>query len=74
MAHLLVIVSRDQPRRYDYLRYVYGGEIVDVMLDRRMKERRRNGGATLFDRRHRERRRRDISRDLEKLGWTLVRR
>jgi len=50
------------------------GEIVDVMLDRRMKERRRNGGAAVFDRRRRERRRCDISRDLETLGWTLVRR
>ncbi len=74
MAHLLVIVSRTQPTQYEYLRYVYGGEIVDVMLDRRMKERRRNDGAAVFDRRRRERRRCDISRDLETLGWTLVRR
>jgi hypothetical protein len=74
MAHLLVIVARAQPTRYDYLRHVYGGQVVDVIMDRRMDVRRDRRAAVAVDRRRSERRRRDVSGDLETLGWTLVRR
>lgn len=40
MAVLLLIVSRSQPSRFEYLKHVFGDETVDVILDRRVKERR----------------------------------
>lgn len=72
---LLIIVSRSQPTLYPYLNYVFGRETADVILDRREGERRRPWEpAATTERRRRDRRQRDITRDLETLGWALVRR
>ena len=44
MALLLFIVSRSEPSRFTYLKHVFANETVDVMLDRRVEERRRRPG------------------------------
>ena len=62
MAQLFVIVSRAEPARHAYLKHVFGSPTVDVILDRRHDERRRD-----------ERRRRDVTKDLQTFGWTVVR-
>ena len=74
MADLLFIVSRTEPKRYMYLRYVYADEGRDVILDRREGERRRGRGQPPTERRHVERRHRETTRELQSYGWTLVRR
>ena len=74
MARLLVIVSRNEPSRTTYLKYVFASETVEVIVDRRREERRRREAATAFDKRRAERRIRSITQDLHSLGWALVRR
>lgn len=74
MADLLFIVSRTEPKRYMYLRYVYADEGRDVILDRREGERRRGRAQRPIERRHVERRHRETTRELQSHGWTLVRR
>lgn len=72
MANLLLIVSRTEPDRYVYLKHILGSETVDVTLDRRVKERRRRQTPVVVERRRAERRQRDISDDLQTLGWAVV--
>jgi len=74
MGRLLVIVGREEPARYAYLRHVFASETVEVIVDRRREERRRREAATAFDKRRAERRMRSITQDLHSLGWALVRR
>ena len=76
MALLLVIVSRSEPSRFTYLKHVFGNETLDVVLDRRVEERRRlrRDERVAAERRHEDRRRRDITKDLQTFGWGLVRR
>ena len=73
MVHLLLIVSRTEPGHYTYLRRVFGGAAVDVILDRRMAERRQRLEEAAPDRRREFRRQRDISKDLQVSGWAVVR-
>jgi hypothetical protein len=40
MARLLLIVSRTEPARFTYFKHVFGGEPADVIIDRRVEERR----------------------------------
>src|SRR5439155_6352351 len=70
---LLLIVSRTEPGHYTYLRRVFGGAAVDVILDRRMAERRQRLEEAAPDRRREFRRQRDISKDLQMSGWAVVR-
>jgi hypothetical protein len=42
MADLLFIVSRTESRQHLYLKHVFADESRDVVLDRRMGERRRS--------------------------------
>jgi len=52
MARRLVVVSRQHPDLYVYLRDRFAGEAdVEVILDRRLAERRREGIPLAFDRR-----------------------
>lgn len=74
MADLLFIVSRTEPKRYMYLKYVYADQGRDVILDRREGERRRSRERPKTERRHVERRHRETARELQSYGWTLVRR
>jgi len=74
MADLLFIVSRTEPRQYLYLKHVFGDESRDVVLDRRIGERRQSLTPPPVERRHIDRRQRDITRELQSTGWALVRR
>jgi hypothetical protein len=74
VGRLLVIVGREEPARYAYLRHVFASETVEVITDRRREERRRREMAPPFDKRRGERRVRSILQDLHSLGWALVRR
>ena len=76
MASLLVIVSRTEPSRFEYLKHVFASETMEVILDRRVDERRR---LRLVDRAatekpYEDRRQRDIAKDLQTYGWAVVRR
>jgi len=72
-ARLLLIVSRTEQLRYTYLKYVFDGETGDVIVDRRVGERRRRQEPAAVEKRRGDRRERDITKDLEISGWALVR-
>jgi hypothetical protein len=74
MADLIFIVSRTEPKQYFYLKHVFADESRDVVLDRRMGERRRSLRPPRVERRHIHRRYRDITKELQSSGWALVRR
>ena len=74
MARLLIIVSRTNPAQHTYLKHVFGSQTEDVILDRRVGERRQRLAPVAAERRRIERRQRDISQDLQLSGWALVRR
>ena len=74
MARLLIVVSRTNPAQQTYLKHVFGSQTEDVILDRRVGERRRYPTPVAAERRRIERRQRDISQDLQISGWALVRR
>ena len=74
MADLVFIVSRTEPQQYLYLKHVFADESRDVVLDRRMGERRRSLSPSRIERRHIDRRQRDVTRELQSSGWALVRR
>ena len=73
VAHQLLIVSRSQPDRYAYLQYVFDSSTGEVILDRRVRNRRSRQEPVQTDRRGEERRQRDVSAELELYGWALVR-
>lgn len=73
MGRLLVIVSRTEPARYTYLKHVFARQGVEVIVDRRAGERRRRLEPATAERRRADRRARDITKDLQTLGWALVR-
>jgi hypothetical protein len=74
VAVLLVIVARTEPSRFTYLKHVFGNATVDVILDRRLEERRRRQEQVPAERRREDRRQRDVTKDLQTLGWAVVRR
>jgi len=78
MSQLLLIVSPTAPSRLAYLKHQYSSETVEVILDRRVSQRRRldarRGERTNDERRRAARRQRDISEELRTFGWALVRR
>ena len=71
---LLLVVSRTEPARHQYLKHVFSGESVDVIFDRRTAERRERRKSVVVEQRRRDRRQRDIRGDLQAFGWALVRR
>jgi len=73
MSRLLLVVAREEPRRYAYFKHTYSGDTVDVIVDRRVTDRRRGERPVSSDRRQENRRRRDLSTDLQTFGWALVR-
>jgi PAS domain S-box-containing protein len=68
----LVIVARGRPARYESLHSMFAGPTTDVIVDRRMGERRRSAADAAGGRRRNSRRQRDISTDLRTRGWALV--
>ena len=73
MSRLLLIVSRDKPARYTYLKHVYGSEAVAVIVDRRVGQRRQGQTSPVVDKHRKGRRQRDLTGDLQTFGWALVR-
>jgi hypothetical protein len=75
MRHLW-IVSRDRPDVYEYFktRLFLGRPNVEVVLDRRQGERRRNADAPSIERRQGDRRQTAVDEDLARLGVAIVRR
>ena len=73
MARLLIVVSRTKPGTYTFMKLVSESE-HDVILDRRKADRRRIHQRATPERRHGERRRRDVTTELQKIGWAQVRR
>lgn len=75
MGRLVFVVSRTQPERYVFLKRAFDGEeAVEIVLDRRRAERRRQRVACADERRRGDRRARPGAGELDRLGWTLVRR
>jgi len=74
VTFLLLIVSRSEPSRFTYLKHVFANETVDVILDRRVEVRRRRHERLAAERRHEDRRQRAVAKDLQREGWSLVRR
>lgn len=74
MSRLLLVVSKATPTRVDYFKYLYGSETVEVILDRRLNQRRRRHALPINEQRRAARRRRDITEELQTFGWALVRR
>lgn len=70
----LLIVARNRRQLYEEIKRAFAGhENVDVILDRRVLERRRSKGAPEVDRRSRNRRSRSaIDEQLRTIGWSLV--
>jgi len=73
MSRLLLVVVREEPKRYAYFRHTYSSETVEVIIDRRLTDRRSSDKPVSPDRRQGSRRRRDVSVDLQTFGWALVR-
>jgi hypothetical protein len=75
VARLVFVVSRNEPERYAFLKHAFDGEdTVEIVLDRRRGERRRQSAVSMPDRRRVERRTLVRDGELDRLGWTLVRR
>jgi hypothetical protein len=73
MAGVLIVVSRTKPGTYTFMKLVSESE-HDVILDRRKADRRQIRQRATPERRHGERRRRDVTTELQKIGWAQVRR
>ncbi len=73
---LLFIVARGEPHLYETLRREFAGEpSVEIVLDRRVGERRRGCTPPSVERRQGERRSHAEAEDyLRTLGWAVVRR
>ncbi|HEV8614520.1 MAG TPA: hypothetical protein VGU22_03415 [Methylomirabilota bacterium] len=74
MARRLVVVSRQHPDLYVYLRDRFAPELdVEVILDRRLAERRRERVPAEIDRRYRGRRQRqDVDLQLRVRSHVIV--
>jgi hypothetical protein len=70
---LLVIVSRTALELAGYVKFAFEPVHGDVFIDRRFDERRRRKEAIEIERRRGERRQRDITGELWRFGWVLVR-
>lgn len=71
--HVLFVVSRDLPERYESLAYAFDDDYgVKVIFDRRRAARRQRTGAPALERRHKDRR--SAVRDwiLRSVGWVRV--
>jgi len=74
MARVILVVSRSEPTRYAYVRHVFASDTLDVILDRRLGERRSDRRPVTVERRRGDRRGPTPTTDLEKFGWAIVRR
>jgi hypothetical protein len=66
MANLLLVVSKDYPESFEFLKKTFGGrKDIEIVLDRRAGQAPRAG---------QDRRVRDTNDQLQAHGWVLVRR
>ena len=73
MARKLIIVARQHGDLYHYLRKRFAERRIEVILDRRLGERRRQTVAVAAERRRRDRRsRRDIDARLHSRSHAIV--
>ena len=72
----LLIVARSEPMLYEYVKRTFAGEdTVEVILDRRLGERRRASASPAVERRRADRRSSLPIRDrLRSAGWAVVHR
>ena len=74
---LTFIVSRESPQQFEYIKQAFSGEeTVRVILDRRVGQRRRSPPSPeqALERRRSDRRsRQHLDRELQTLGWALIR-
>ena len=69
----LFIIARCVPLMYEELRQSFAGHAdIEVIVDRRRRERRRQSISVGIDRRRRERRTVNIDALLRQLGWVVV--
>lgn len=75
MSRLLFVGARTDSEWYEWLKSAFAhDETVAVIFDRRQDEWRQRGAPPQVERRRRDRRVRDISYELRRLGYALVRR
>ena len=75
MSPLLVVVARTDVNRYESFKSVFTDDAaVEVIFDRRQGDRRQRDVPVQGERRHGERRVQEISYELRRLGYALVRR
>ena len=73
MARYLFIISWSNPSRYEMVQQrVAGMNDVEVILDRRFRERRRRDQSPGIERRRTDRREHDVDVPLDQLGWAMV--
>jgi hypothetical protein len=71
---MLMIISREQPAQYAYRKPLFEKQALDVIVDRRVGERRQLIDQARPERRGRDRRQSDVTKDLQRFGWAIVRR
>jgi hypothetical protein len=64
MGRVIVVVPSTEPSRFTYVKHVFANDTVDVILDRRRGERRRQTQPVMVERRRAERRVRMPATDL----------
>ncbi|HET7342847.1 MAG TPA: hypothetical protein VFL90_15390 [Methylomirabilota bacterium] len=70
----LIIVARDEPDLYDFIRRDnVGDDRVQVIADRRVGDRRASAAAHAPERRRRDRRRNEVEPQLRTAGWIEIR-
>ena len=73
MPALLMIVARDRMPLYERLREEFDAEeTVDVVLDRRVGDRRRGTQPISAEQRRAERRRAGLDNQLKRIGWATI--
>lgn len=74
MGHTLFIVSRHHPDLYAYLRERFAGDrAVEVILDRRLGQRRQPAGPFEMERRREDRRRRpEVDAELQSRSHAII--
>jgi hypothetical protein len=74
-GRFLLIVSRATLGRSTYPEHKFGDDtVVEVIVDRRVGQRRQHRAMTTIERRSADRRRQDVNKDMQDYGWTLVKR
>lgn len=71
-SRILFIVAADRPVLFETMRVQNSVTGINVVLDRRRRQRRQRSGSVAKDRRQAERRIRDIERDLKSFDIAVV--